>query len=108
MHPHRSCALDGAAAALTVLSGTHAWCGHATVMVLASSAAGPRVSGCTRAPHTFGRTSTPCRLTSPSADLPESRETRRSRASRKLDIASLRFIAQAQNYRHVSGLNASK
>merc|ERR1712086_548434 len=30
-------------------SGTHAWCGHATVMVLVSSASGPRVSGCTRA-----------------------------------------------------------
>ena len=27
-------------------SGTHAWCGHATVMVLVSSASGPRVSGC--------------------------------------------------------------
>ena len=26
-------------------SGTHAWCGHATVMVLVSSASGPRVSG---------------------------------------------------------------
>ena len=35
-------------------SGTHAWCGHATVMVLVSSASGPRVSGCTRAPRYFG------------------------------------------------------
>ena len=34
-------------------SGTHAWCGHATVMVLVSSASGPRVSGCTRAPRYF-------------------------------------------------------
>mgnify|MGYP000391222415 CR=1 FL=1 len=34
-------------------SGTHAWCGHATVMVLVSSASGPRVSGCTRAPLNF-------------------------------------------------------
>jgi hypothetical protein len=32
-------------------SGTHAWCGHATVMVLVSSASGPRVSGCIRAPR---------------------------------------------------------
>ena len=30
-------------------SDTHAWCGHATVMVLVSSASGPRVSGCPRA-----------------------------------------------------------
>ena len=34
-------------------SGTHAWCGHATVMVLVSSASGPRVSGCIRAPRYF-------------------------------------------------------
>ena len=27
---------------------THAWCGHAAVMVLVSSASGPRVSGCIR------------------------------------------------------------
>ena len=47
VQPHRSNALHGAAAALTV-SGTHAWCGHATVMVLVSSASRPRVSGCTR------------------------------------------------------------
>ena len=32
-------------------SGTHAWCGHATVMVLVSSASGPRVSGCTFYPR---------------------------------------------------------
>ena len=30
-------------------SGTHAWGGHTTVMVLVSLASGPRVSGCTRA-----------------------------------------------------------
>eukprot|EP00964_Phaeocystis_antarctica_P052120 scaffold30493_cov64-Phaeocystis_antarctica.AAC.1 len=35
-------------------SGTHAWCGHATVMVLVSSASGPRVRGCPRAPRYFG------------------------------------------------------
>ena len=29
-------------------SGTHAWCGSATAMVLVSSASGPRVSGCIR------------------------------------------------------------
>ena len=46
MQPHRSSALYGAAAVLTHDSGTHAWCGHATVMVLVSSALGPRVSGC--------------------------------------------------------------
>jgi hypothetical protein len=34
-------------------SGTHAWCGHATVMVLVPSASGPRVSGCPRAPLNF-------------------------------------------------------
>jgi hypothetical protein len=34
-------------------SGTHAWCGRATVMVLVSSASGPRVSGCIRAPLNF-------------------------------------------------------
>ena len=27
-------------------SGMHAWCGHATVMVLVSSASGTHVSGC--------------------------------------------------------------
>ena len=30
-------------------SGTHAWCGSATAMVLVSSSSGPRVSGCIRA-----------------------------------------------------------
>ena len=30
-------------------SGTQTCCGHATVMVLVSSASGPRVSGCIRA-----------------------------------------------------------
>jgi hypothetical protein len=34
-------------------SGTHAWCGHATVMVLVPSASGPRVRGCPRAPLNF-------------------------------------------------------
>jgi hypothetical protein len=34
-------------------SGTHAWCGRATVMVLVSSASGPRVSGCIRDPLNF-------------------------------------------------------
>ena len=34
-------------------SGTHAWCGSATVMILVSSASGPRVSGCIRAPLYF-------------------------------------------------------
>ena len=34
-------------------SGTHAWCGSATVMAMVSSASGPRVSGCTRAPRYF-------------------------------------------------------
>ena len=42
-------------------SGTHAWCGHATVMVLVSSASGPRVSGCPRAPRYFRPTTVPCR-----------------------------------------------
>ena len=37
-------------------SGTHAWCGHATVMVLVSSAAGPRVSGCIRGWRQIGQT----------------------------------------------------
>jgi hypothetical protein len=32
--------------------GMHAWCGHATVMVLVSSASGTHVSGCIRAPRT--------------------------------------------------------
>ena len=32
---------------------THAWCGRAAVIVLVSSASGPRVSGCTRAPRYF-------------------------------------------------------
>jgi hypothetical protein len=43
MQPHRS----NAAARWCCRrfdSGTHAWCGHATVMVLVSSASGPRVS----------------------------------------------------------------
>ena len=34
-------------------SGTHAWCGHATVMVLVSSASAPRVRGCAHAPRYF-------------------------------------------------------
>ena len=34
-------------------SGTQTCCGHATLMVLVSSASGPRVSGCTRAPGHF-------------------------------------------------------
>ena len=33
---------------------THACCGRAAVMVLVSSASGPRVRGCTRAPRYFG------------------------------------------------------
>ena len=33
---------------------THACCGRAAVMVLVSSASGPRVSGCIRAPRYFG------------------------------------------------------
>ena len=32
-------------------SGMHAWCGHATVMVLVSSASGTHVSGYMRAPR---------------------------------------------------------
>ena len=35
-------------------SDTQARCGSVTVMVLLSSASGPRVSGCTRAPRYFG------------------------------------------------------
>ena len=35
-------------------SSTHAWRGSATVMVLVSSASGPRVRGCPRAPRYFG------------------------------------------------------
>ena len=66
MQPHRSNALDGAAATLTH-SGTHAWCGHATVMVLVSSASGPRVSGCTFYPRFAGyfkiRKAVPCTTT---------------------------------------------
>ena len=34
-------------------SDTRAWCGSVTVMVLVSSASGPRVSGCPRAPLNF-------------------------------------------------------
>ena len=34
-------------------SDTRAWCGSVTVMVLVSSASGPRVSGCLRAPLNF-------------------------------------------------------
>ena len=52
MQPHRS----NAAARWCCRrfdSGTHAWCGHATVMVLVPSASGPRVSGCPRAPLNF-------------------------------------------------------
>ena len=52
MQPHRS----NAAARWCCRrfdSGTHAWCGRATVMVLVSSASGPRVSGCPRAPLNF-------------------------------------------------------
>ena len=50
MHPHRSNALDGAAAALTVAlrRGVAVECA-VTVMVLVSSSSGPRVSGCPRA-----------------------------------------------------------
>ena len=35
-------------------SGTHTWCGRATVMVLVSPSSGPRVSGCIRAWRDFG------------------------------------------------------
>eukprot|EP00964_Phaeocystis_antarctica_P092438 scaffold59458_cov64-Phaeocystis_antarctica.AAC.2 len=49
MQPHRSNALDGAAAALTVTLRR-----GVTVMVLVSSASGPRVSSCTRTPRYFG------------------------------------------------------
>ena len=34
-------------------SDTRAWCGSVTVMVLVSSASGPRVSGCIRDPLNF-------------------------------------------------------
>ena len=49
---HVSNALDAAAAALTV-THSDAQCVSVTVMVLVSSASGPRVSGCIRAPRYF-------------------------------------------------------
>ena len=47
-------------------SGTQTRCGSATVMVLVSTASGPRVSGCTRAPRYFGPHPVRTRLVLPS------------------------------------------
>ena len=54
MQPHRSNARDGAAAALRSDGRTHACCGRAAVIVLVSTAPGPHVRGCIRAPRHFG------------------------------------------------------
>ena len=53
MQPHRSNALDGAAAA-RFDSDTQTRCGSVTALVLVSSASGPRVSGCIRARRARG------------------------------------------------------
>ena len=50
--PHRSSALDGGRCCRRFDSGTHAWCGHATVMVLWSHQ--PQGHACAAAPALRG------------------------------------------------------
>ena len=49
MHPQRAGRARCTRCCRCSDGGMHAWCGHATVMVLVSSASGTHVSGCIRA-----------------------------------------------------------
>ena len=68
-------------------SGMHAWCGHATVMVLVSSASGTNVSGCIarRALRTTNFGCRACRLQMPD------RHTSKFVSKKKVDFFT--FIA---------------
>ena len=72
---------------------THAWCGRAAVMVLVSSASGPRVSGCIRhfgdlfdrTPYIYSQQSSNNETTPPSSPRPLCIYTGRSRG-RPVDV----------------------